>query len=363
MLKTKTIASRDISIDFLRLFSIYIILLIHSSGGYLIYNGFDNGFDWWIIGVIYAGFIKWGSAVFIMISGLFMLKEKRSIDIGHFLKGRFVRIVIPFIAWAIFYKFLQNPQEFIQSKGLVLGQYFLDIIRGNVEYHLWFVYMISVLYLLTPFLSYMVNHAPKKIIYYFLSIWFLMNFIPTHLEQFFNLGFGLNPYLEFAKYSGFYVLGFVLKDVIIKKPWRLLIIFILLSVINIIGTHYLSIHNNTNDYFLLSRFSITNIANAIIIFLFFHSFKDKLQEKANSPILQWMSKLSILSYGIYLNHVFILSILRSGDYGFIINAHYALGKYIEPAYGVLLVFLLTAIGSTVLALILDKIPYLRKIAN
>lgn len=298
-----------------------------------------------------------------MISGTFLLQEKKSENIPYFLKHRLIRVIIPFVVWAIFYKILENPAEFIQSRGTALLSYLKDIYIGQVEYHLWFIYMLSILYLITPVLSFLVNHAPKKVLYYFIGIWLLLNFIPNYLNQFLGWNFGSEYYLEFSKYSGLFVLGYLLKSIKIPRPWLLLIPFVVLATLNAYGTYYLSNFKGYNDYFFLSRLNITNIINSVLIYLFFISIKIKDDSSFKLKRNQFIINLSLLSYGIFLNHVFILHILRSGRYGFLICSHSILGTDINPYFGSIILFTLTSLGSIILAYLLSKIPLIKRMAN
>lgn len=336
---------------------------MHCSSSYMLYNSFNNGSHWWIISVNYASLFKWSSGVFVMISGAFILKEEKTLDIWGFLKHRFIRIMIPFILWALFYKILENPSAVIETKGLIFRTYIADLYNGKVEYHLWFIYMIFILYLLSPVLSFLVNHAPKKVLYYFIGLWLVLNFIPDYLHQYKDWNFGSRYYLEFSKYSGLYMLGFILKNVKINKPWRLLIPFVALVLINAIGTYYLSNSRGYNDYFFLQRLNITNILNSILIYLFFISITIKSNSHFKIKRNKIIVSLSLLSYGIFLNHVFILNLLRKGQLGFKICSHSFLNYEVNPYIGSFLLFVFVLIGSISLAYILSKIPIAKKYLN
>jgi surface polysaccharide O-acyltransferase-like enzyme len=396
---------RDINIDILRIIAIYAIILIHSSTSYLIYNAFNNGANWWISGVIYASSLKWATGVFVMISGMFLLKEPKTENIKLYLYGRFKRIIVPFLVWALIYMLINNFQQIIDLKWGFIPKYIRNIYNGDVEYHLWFIYMLGVLYLLAPVLSVFVNKAPKKTVQYFIIIWLLVTFIPDYLHQYKDWNFGSNSYLEFSKYSGFFVLGYYLKDYKIKNPFLLIVPFLIIAFINSWGTYILSnsrgyndyffIHRlnitnidykiknpfllivpfliiafinswgtyilsnsrGYNDYFFIHRLNITNIANTILVFVIFNSLKLNISTKLNRRI----AKLSLLSYGIFLNHVLVLYFFRSGHFGFLISSNSFLGIGMHPGYGSLVLFFLTAISSSILAFILSKIPYINRL--
>jgi surface polysaccharide O-acyltransferase-like enzyme len=232
-----------------------------------------------------------------------------------------------------------------------------NIYNGDVEYHLWFIYMLGVLYLLAPVLSVFVNKAPKKTVQYFIIIWLLVTFIPDYLHQYKDWNFGSNSYLEFSKYSGFFVLGYYLKDYKIKNPFLLIVPFLIIAFINSWGTYILSNSRGYNDYFFIHRLNITNIANTILVFVIFNSLKLNISTKLNRRI----AKLSLLSYGIFLNHVLVLYFFRSGHFGFLISSNSFLGIGMHPGYGSLVLFFLTAISSSILAFILSKIPYINRL--
>ncbi len=350
---------RNINLDILRIVAISAIILIHASGGFLIYNAFNNGAHWWIVSVIYSSTFKWATGVFVMLSGAFLLREDKSKDIWKFLKNRIIRIVIPFITWALIYKIIENPQDILNFKAYMLKNFVFDIYTGNVEYHLWFIYMLSILYILTPVFSAIVHHPNKKLPYYFVAVWFFIFFIPDYIDKFMGLQIGAQYYLEITKYSGFYILGYMLKNHIVKRKWLLFFGFIILSLVNAYGTYYLSNENGYNDYFFFSRLNATNILNSIFIFIFFNSLNLRLKE--NSKVKKTISTLSIISYGIFLNHVMVLNFFRSGKYGFIICSHSFLGNDVLPYFGILILFLFTFILSTIIAFLLYKIPFTNKL--
>lgn len=350
---------RNLNLDLLRIIAIAAILLIHTSGGYLVYNSFNNGAHWWIVSVSYSSFLKWASGVFVMLSGAFLLNEDKSKDIWKFIKHRIIRIFVPFVIWAFIYKMIMNP-GFISDFNILSIKYFLkDIYSGNVEYHLWFIYMLFILYLLTPIFSAIVNHSNKNLKYYFLGLWLVFNFFPGYISKFKEIQFGSEYYLEFVKYSGFYILGFTLKNIKTNYKWWLILGFIGLSLINVYGTYNLSHLHGYNDYFFLNRLNITNILNAIFLFVFFNSLNLKVNKGSFSYKL--LVNMSLVSYGIFLNHVLILHIFRSGKYGFLICTHDFLGNEIAPFWGSLVLFTFTFILSSILALVLGQIPILKKL--
>ena len=134
----------------LRVLATIIVVVIHTSGGVLFHYNTIPHSSWWIGNVI-SNFGRFSVPVFVMISGALLLG--REIDLFPFLQKRFVRVWIPFTIWVIIYVFYHNIFE---RNPYSFSKAFVDYLTmgGGLYGHLWFIYMILGLYLLTPFINY-----------------------------------------------------------------------------------------------------------------------------------------------------------------------------------------------------------------
>ncbi len=167
MLSKTTYTDRNLNLDLLRVVAISAIILIHTSAGYLIYNSFNNGAHWWIVSVFYTSFFKWATGVFVMLSGAFLLTLDKFYNIWKSLRKRFFRIFIPFFVWALVYKIIESPQVILNFKAFMFKNFIFDLYTGKIEYHLWVIYMIAILYILTPIFSAIVHRPIKRLPYNF----------------------------------------------------------------------------------------------------------------------------------------------------------------------------------------------------
>ena len=148
----------------------------------------------------------WCVPVFLMLSGMFALPSDKVFR----LKKRLIHIVIALCFWGILY----GVNFFvIQSHG---SYSLLSIVQPLFWkrlpwYHLWFLYLIMGLYLLTPVLRSWLAHASRKNILYFLilcfafsSVTYVNQFLPAHIHH-------LLP--EMSAFIGYYVLGYYLSSV------------------------------------------------------------------------------------------------------------------------------------------------------
>ncbi|HUM44864.1 MAG TPA: acyltransferase, partial [Fervidobacterium sp.] len=74
-----------------------------------------------------------------------------------FYRKRFVRVIPPYLIWTLVYLVVKH----IESNGTVavnLGNYFNLLVRGDGYYHLYFVIVILQVYILLPFITYVVSH-------------------------------------------------------------------------------------------------------------------------------------------------------------------------------------------------------------
>ncbi|MCP4521721.1 MAG: acyltransferase family protein [Cytophagales bacterium] len=333
---------------------ILLILLKRLIGGKLHYLIYDVTF-------------KWGTAVFLMISGAFMLSPRKSENIGSFIWSRFQRIIIPFIIWAVIYKYSYGEGIYNSFSLDSFVTLLKDLLIGNVHYHLWFVYMIFVLYLITPILSSFVNNASKKTLYYYFGLWFILTVFPSLIKFIWGIDTGFNNYFHLHNYVGFYVLGYFLHKNEIKLPLYVYLIIPLMIVLNFFTTRWLSVELGKTEFFFLSRFSFFNVVNAVLVFNLFRQLPWESWIKS-SKVRSTISTISLLSYGVFLMHVLFIWILSQGHIPCLkINAYMINGKWIQlkaslQLYaGFSLIITIVTITSFVLSYIISKIPFVKKL--
>ena len=325
--------------DELRVFATYSVMVIHASAGLLYQPMF--GMVWWT-GNILDGATRFCVPAFLMLTGALLLPKDSTLS--EFIKRRFTRILIPFLFWSAVYIIYHLTQlEPLGSFGTVKWLY-KQILRG-ASFHLWYIYMIIGIYLFIPIIGKWARQATEKEVLYFLSIWIVTLCINQPALTAYIPGFGL---LYFSGYLGYVVLGYYLTDPRFewhKKIARFSWLFVISGIaITILGTYYLSYLTKTVRVDFYS-YIILNVMLAVTgIFLLFKNRKNTTFK--THPLIAFLSKYS---FGIYLVHVLVLTLLAK------VGISWKLMYY--PAPAIIITTVLCLFISAGIIYLLHKLPY------
>jgi surface polysaccharide O-acyltransferase-like enzyme len=206
------------------------VVLIHVSAG-VVTIADESTADWWMANILQA-VIFWPVPVFIMISGYFLLEPKDE-TASQFIKKRTTRILIPAIFWTCVYLLWGHMVRGFPSS---LSQAFRCVLSGNVSDHLYFLFALFGLYLLTPPLRAMMKgtysgSAPLTLGITLSVMWSLDYLINRHLGQ-----WGGNAANLPITFLGFYLAGYGFRRVEsrLKTP-KMLLLFGGLLLIGIVS--------------------------------------------------------------------------------------------------------------------------------
>lgn len=302
------INKRILWIDYLKFFAILGVLGIHCSSLLL-----DDKYLFtlaWHESVVCASFSRFAIILFVMASGYLLLRKYQPITT---IPRRLKRILIPYIFWLFVYAIVKVVFKDVLGSswtimGLLsyMGNAFLNPLDVSVQF--WYVYMILGLYLLSPVLSNWIQHADIRDIEYFLAIWVLVS-----LLQFMNTDTIILDYLRYFTGSiGYFILGYYLtikdNELLTRKRFGL-ILFILGSIITILGTILLSYMGSTQSLFFIRLGDITPGAclQAVGLFIIIRNIDySRVGEKINGIVI----RISRDCYGIYLVNILVLNLLE-----------------------------------------------------
>ncbi|MFC7394686.1 acyltransferase [Scopulibacillus cellulosilyticus] len=332
--------NRVLYFDILRIIAICAVVLLHTSAGFL--GDYNSSHTSYFIGDVYDSVTRWCVPVFIMVSGALLLKPGKQETLADFFKKRTTKVVIPFLIWTfiyILYRHYHDNHVFTYTGTIK------DFFNSNIYFHLWFMYMIIGLYLVTPIFKVYVRHAKQENMLYFIILWFIASFIPV-LNNLFDLNIQY-VFETVSGYIGFFILGYYLHHYELSQITRKFIyVFAIISVlVTIFGTLFLTMIDSSkfNDV-LYDYFRPNTIIVAAAVFIYFKHLD--LESKRNKIIFL----LSNVSFGVYLIH----PILRDFVYKFInVDSH--------PLINIPLVTVLTLILSFITVTIMSKVPLLKKI--
>ena len=341
---------RLIYADILRIVSIFGVLVIHSIS--LFWRHIPIKTASWTVFACLDSVFRFSVPVFVMISGMFMLSPEKDRGIKNLYSKNILHICTSFVFWSFLYALFNsiptNPEISFSTRDFILR-----IIKG--EYHLWFLFMIAGLYIVTPIIRKIVDD--KKLTEYFLAIWFifclfanfakLIPFIGDTIFEFFE-GFRMSAAIQ---YSGFYILGYYLNKYPLSKKFRISVYILgFLSIaFSALATVYSSFSSMSAQIKFLDYLLPTTLFSSCLVFIFVQNACEKrsFSEKKKQVI----AALSKNSFGVYLCHIFVINTFNRLD---IIK--------LELPYIVIfsIALISTVIISTVVSAILNHIPVLKK---
>jgi len=174
------------------------------------------------MGTFFNAFAMGGVGVFTMISGALLLDLGRNKSIRRFYQRRFLRIVPPYIFWAVLYFAWRMHME---QESLAWSQFPSAVVGGNAYYHLWFMLMIVELYLLTPLLRWVVSRVRREILIGCLFLWFGVEAIIPSLQHAFGYDIWTDyvpNYISYLGYVGYFVGGHILSSIRLNTRGMLL---------------------------------------------------------------------------------------------------------------------------------------------
>lgn len=305
---------RIIYADLLRIIATFAVIVLHVSASKW-YDTPVKDFNWQVYN-LYDSLVRWSVPIFVMLSGMFFLNPEKVITTNDIFKKYIFRILITIIIWGLFYqayeiigKFIFRNEE-INFKRIIVA--FAKIPFGPPWYHLWYLYMLIGLYLLTPVYRVFIKNAEEKQIRYLLVLFFLFGLtlpffkkILLHFDSRLNINFEIS---ELINYSGYFFAGYYFSKYPINKKSRIgIYTFGFLSFIfTIICNSYISIKNGEPNGYLYDNLLPTTMFEAFTIFLLIKSIGEKEFSKEKANIIYEISKST---FGVYLIHDFIRSVV------------------------------------------------------
>lgn len=289
--ETKALSKRNANDDLIRIIAAILVIMIHTKGkpweGHVVING------------IFTTIISVCNGLFFMLSGKYNLKIRfNSVsDYLDFYKKRFWSIIIPFavvsVGWAYWHMY-ENEMNF--SFILFIKVFIFDIVSGNANTYLWFMYTLIPLLLATPFLSKMLNAMKNWELHVLAGIGLSFHFFVINICADFGIGY-YGGYFFIWGWLYYFFLGYYLDRVSnCKMDFNLFWIGIIGLIVNVIGIDYYS-----SNYFQATDYSVPFMMFVISVYILF----GKWIKIYNKTLKLELFKCGRCTYWIYLVHYYI----------------------------------------------------------
>lgn len=350
-----TLYNRLIFADAIRAYAIILVIMLHISGNYVLQFGVIDTTAWWVMNII-DSFSRPAVPLFVMLSGMLLLDSSKKEGIGCFLKGRLARVGIPLVVWSVIY---QIWRVIYYGELLGIQQVIVGPIQGPVYPHLWFVYMILGLYLLTPVLRVYVRYSSRNNQLYLLALWLVFTGVLPILDR--NSTLQLGIYLSTVQFAGYFLLGHLLRDGRITGRhigWMLLLALGLV-VFTAVGTFVVTVRNDGGFIESLYGNNSPNVVFlSIVVFLILKSFNYKALAERLPVVSKSIAIIAPASFTIYLSHPIFLELFQGGQLGFQLDAMTP-----NPVLGLSITTIATVVLCLLLASALRPLPLARHITG
>ncbi len=351
----------------MRVLAIFAVIWVHASAEVFFYGAKFATYEWWVAD-IYDSLVRICVPLLFMVSG-FLLLGKAPEPLSDFLKKRVRKVVVPLLVWSLFFLLWVNLWEYhhpslassmtsktmqnIHDAGWMAA---IAILWVPIYYHLWFLYALIGLYLITPVLRVVVTHAPPQLLWYFVILCLIGSMLLSPLTRITDTPDFINLNLMGGR-LGYFVAGYLLGHIAISR--RLLGTMVIAAIVGafvtIVGTYYLSAANGGELSQQMWYEPMPNIiAMSVSAFLIIRYLAERCTRLQSGTLMRVVKKMSATSFGIYLVHVMFIYAFAAGTFGFHLNSMSG-----NPALFVPIVATLTYLASFVVIYLMQKLPVIR----
>jgi len=335
-------------INRLRILAIYAVVTAHVAMGLTMeMRPFTT--NWWL-GCWLFYLAHAAIPIFVMISGTLLLGNERQESAMEFYKRRLYRVGIPLVFWTIVYLVVR---QVVDGEHLTAGAIASLILTGDPYYHLWFLYMIAGLYLVTPALRTFVRHVSQRdrllaivIILLLANAYFQTDVLLWNNRR--------SIFTMFLPFIGYYLCGYELPRIDPKRipsgfPSQAVIVSAL--YLAAFAPAFLARQGGVGVRYLFDFFSLPMVFLSIAIFwaAYLHDTTAKPPEGFRRKALEWVASTTL---GIYVLHPLVLAYIKDR-----LGKHAGDGSFL---LAVIVVPLVTFAACYLITSVMMNIPLLRR---
>lgn len=280
-------------LDYMRFIACFAVMIVHITATGV--EGYIHGSFPHIVTLIVNRSFKFTTPIFIFLSGVtsFYSYRNREFKYFTFIKKRLSNVLVAYLIWSVIYYAVYIRLGYHAYFDM---RFFIDnIFIGKMSYHLYFVIIITQMYIVGPIFYKILKNSDKKILILIISAIFTA--LCAEYLRFENAD------RVFLKYIFFYMLGIYLTfdyekftSFLMKNKWLLIAGYVVIGLIYTVVSYM-----NMNIYiYVWFAFSLISIFFVYIVGLM---MKDAFKRHYGFIRLFGQS-----SYYIYLMHPLVLTL-------------------------------------------------------
>lgn len=307
--------------DMARIIGVLLVIVMHSVDR-IVFSAIENtpthmgmiSFRW-LTGVTYKSIASICVPILLMLSGYLLLSENQNIT--DFLKKRLSKVVIPLFVWTIMY---------LLWDGAFAGKTYVDIAELSIQsflantgkFHLWFLYALLGLYIVTPILRCFVRTASDTDLLYAIGVWLAASIVFELFSK--TVGYRLVLFEQHyvSGFLGYYLAGYYIgrQKCVIKIVWTSVIAILILVIGKSFWAYCIRVNNGVMDAGAFDYLKWHVILLSIAGFIAIKEMACSLEKRTPPAVQNILTIISKTTFGIYLVHVMVLKILNDGLLGF-----------------------------------------------
>lgn len=339
---TGALDQRSGSFDVIRVSACLAVVLLHLSATIVMQPDQPGTVSWHMANLIDAA-TRWCVPVFVMLSGALLLDAKKYASPREFWTRRMNRLLPAMIFWSVVYLawrayFWKQPLSF-----QTIAQ---DLIAGRPYIHLYFLFLIAGLYLMTPLLSSVASSLGVKQLGQAIVIMAALALGANAVDV-----LGTSAFTLFVPYIAYYFAGLYCVRVLADRPGPYGMLLAGAILVTTVLTAMLVSARGLDDrwsFYFYEDFSPTIMVMAVTVFMV-------LLRASISPAIQWVAqRLAPWTLGVYVAHPIIVELLRY-------SYHTTWPGMFRPLYYVPITFVATMALTFAIVALMQKLPLLRRV--
>jgi len=315
--------------------------------------------DWWTC-LFVDSMTRWAVPVYIMLSGALLLDPARTETPNEFYSKRLARLGVPVVVWSAFFMWFSVYVTGWRTNE----QIWHDLLMGKPYAHLHFVFRIAGLYAFTPMLRVFLQHASRAVVLQTTLILLALGAANSVAESFMRTE--LNVFLRFVPFLGYFMLGYLLRDVRLTKNGLIgcallaaACTFALTGGTGLLVQRFGFQDQPSISWLLYDFLSPVRVAFAVAVWLLIvNLFRESwLQSRPGRFTATWLAPATL---GIYLVHPFFRELLYIKTQG---NPFFHDLFWGNAWTGIPLSTLAVYVPSVIFTLIVMQIPFVRRIVG